>query len=102
MSLHSGNSSNIAFIDSACPTTVAEEGCLKNYIQRLPTGKSVELLDCEKMYKVIGGERRRSEGIAKLPCILGDKLSSNINCLRGYTSSEREQDIPEGLYAEHG
>ena len=48
------------------------------YIQRLPSGQSVKLSDSERMYKFGGGERRKSKGIAKLPCILGEKLRTII------------------------
>ena len=51
---------DIAFIDSVCLTTVAGEGWYKNYIQQLPTWKSVKLLDNKRIYKFGGGKIKKS------------------------------------------
>ena len=76
--LFTQDTANIAFIDSACPTTVAGEKWFKNFVQRLPAGNRINLLHSERMYKFGGGERRKSKGIVKLPCILGEKLKTLI------------------------
>ena len=76
--LFTQDTDNIAFIDSACPTTVAAENWLKKYIYGLPTGCKIRISASDRMYKFGGGERRKSKGIARLPCILGGKLRTDV------------------------
>ena len=78
MCLFTQDTDNIAFIDSACPTTVAGENWFKKYIHGLPAGKKIKLSPSDRMYKFGGGERRKSKGIVKLPCILGGKLRTDV------------------------
>ena len=53
--LFTQDTDNIAFIDSACPTTVAGEDWLKKFVKGLPTGRKVKISTSDRMYKFGGG-----------------------------------------------
>lgn len=71
---------NIALIDSACPTTVAGIEWVKNFIASMPEPKKqmIKMEDSSRVYKFGGGERRQSRGTVILPCTLDDKLDVAI------------------------
>ena len=66
--LFTQNTDNIAFIDSACPTTVAGENWFKKYIHGLPAGRKIKLSPSDRMYKFGGGERKKSKEL--LNCLV--------------------------------
>ena len=67
-------SRNIALVDCACPTTVAGQDWIKDYVLSLPQENKPVVEKSERVYKFGGGERRPSKGVISLPCNLGGVL----------------------------
>ena len=62
-------------IDCACPTTVAGEKWIMDFIQKLSPEdkKRVKIEKSERMFKFEGGEKRKSKCRIDFPCNLGGK-----------------------------
>ena len=62
-------------VDCACPTTVAGEKWVHDFLSHLPSKlrSSVQTAASERVFKFGGGEKRKSKGIIILPCSIGGK-----------------------------
>ena len=60
-------------VDCACPTTVAGEKWVRDFIRHLSNEfkSSVETAASERVFKFGGGEKRKSKGVVVLPCSIG-------------------------------
>jgi hypothetical protein len=73
--LATGEENNIALVDSACPTTVAGIGWVKNFLDGIPGANRRPTVEISsRTYKFGGGERRKSKGVITLPCLIDDNL----------------------------
>ena len=64
-----------AVVDCACPTTVAGEKWVREFVGRLSVELklSIKTIESERVFKFGGGEKRNSKGIVVIPCSIGGK-----------------------------
>ena len=64
-----------ALVDCACPTTVAGEKWVRDFVNNLNEQcKSLLVpIESDRMFKFGGGEKRKSKGVVVFPCSIGGK-----------------------------
>ena len=64
-----------AVVDCACPTTVAGEKWINEFISHIDTENRshIRLIESKRIFKFGGGEKRQSKGVIIFPCRFADK-----------------------------
>ena len=68
-------STHNAVVDCACPTTVAGETWMRDFLEQLDqeTKKMVKTFSSERVFKFGGGKKRVSMGVVIFPCCITDQ-----------------------------